>query len=90
MITEEEKSEMMSTYHQKGDPRACGVYSGINSLEHLIKILERVLEQQLRDITEVDSMHFAFSKGKGTTDTVFFGEAAASETSPREVCSSLL
>lgn len=52
---------------------ACGVYRGINSLEHLIKILERVLEQQLRDITEVDSMHFctAFSKGKGTTGAVF-------------------
>lgn len=60
----------MSIYHQKGDI-ACGVYRGVNSLEHLIKILERVLEQQLRDITEVGSMHFSLSKGKGTTDAVF-------------------
>ena len=43
---------------------------GIKLLEHVFKIMERILDQRLRDIIPIDEMQFGFSPGKGTTDAV--------------------
>ena len=71
MPEEWERSEIVPIYKQKGDPLECGNYRGIKLLEHLLKILERVLDQRLRTLVEVDEMQYGFRKGRGTTDAIF-------------------
>ena len=71
MPEEWERSEIVPIYKQKGDPLECGNYRGIKLLEHLLKILERVLDQRLRAMVEVDEMQYGFQKGRGTIDAIF-------------------
>ena len=66
-----EKSEIVPIYNQKGDPLDCGNYRGIKLLEHMLKVMERVLDQRLRELIEIDNMQFGFRKGRGTTDAIF-------------------
>ena len=40
-------------------------------LDHVLKVLERVLEARLRKTVKIDDMQFGFSPGKGTTDAIF-------------------
>ena len=42
----------------------CSNYRGI-------KILEKILDKRLRQITTIDRMQFGFSEGKGTTNAIF-------------------
>src|SRR5664279_4610934 len=44
---------------------------GIKLLEHVMKILERVIDCRVRRIVKVDDMQFGFMAGKGTTDAIF-------------------
>ena len=72
MIPEEwGRSEIVPIYKQKGDPLECGKYRGIKLLEHLLKIMERVLDQRLRKLIEIDEMQYGFQRGRGTTDAIF-------------------
>jgi len=66
-----ENSEIVPIYKQKGDPLECGNYRGIKLLEHLLKIMERVLDQRLRAVVDIDEMQYGFRKGRGTTDAIF-------------------
>ena len=66
-----EKSEIVPIYKQKGDPLDCGNYRGIKLLEHMLRVMERVLDQRLRELIEIDNMQFGFRKGRGTTDAIF-------------------
>jgi hypothetical protein len=65
------KSWMVSIYKGKGDALECGSYRGIKLLEHMMKVLERVIEVKVRRKVEIDDMQFGFSPGKGTTDAIF-------------------
>jgi hypothetical protein len=65
------KSWIVSIYKGKGDAMECGSYRGIKLLEHVMKVLERVLESRLRGKVKIDDMQFGFSGGKGTTDAIF-------------------
>lgn len=49
----------------------CGSYRAIKLLEHAMKVVERVLEQRLRDMVNIDEMQCGFTPGKGTTDAIF-------------------
>ena len=40
----------------KGDIRNCSCYRAVKLLEHSMKVVERVLEKQLRRIVSVDEM----------------------------------
>jgi len=51
-------------YKGKGDPMECGSYRVIKLLEHSMKVVENIFQQQ----TEVDHMQFGFMKDKGTSD----------------------
>ena len=46
------------------------VRRGIKLLEHVLKILERVIDTRVRRIVKVDDMQFGFMAGKGTTDAI--------------------
>jgi hypothetical protein len=65
------RSWMMNVYKGKGDALECGSYRGIKLLEHVMKILERVVESRVRKIVKIDDMQFGFMAGKGTTDAIF-------------------
>ena len=65
------KSWMVNVYKGKGDALECGSYRGIKLLEHVMKILERVIEAKVRRVCKIDDMQFGFMTGKGTTDAIF-------------------
>ena len=65
------ESEMIKLYKQKGDVLQCGNYRGIKLLEHVFKILERIVEGRLRALIEIHEQQFGFTKGKSTVDAIF-------------------
>ena len=65
------KSWMVNVYKGKGNALECGSYRGIRLLEHVMKILERVVEARVRKVVKIDDMQFGFMAGKGTTDAIF-------------------
>ena len=65
------KSWMVSVYKGKGDALECGSYRGIKLIDHVMKVLERVIEKRIRSRVEVSDMQFGFMPGKGTTDAIF-------------------
>ena len=65
-----ENSNTVSIYKQKVDPLDCRNYWGIKLLEHLSKVIKRILEQRLKKLINIDEIYFGFSPGKGTTDSL--------------------
>lgn len=65
------KSWMVNVYKGKGDAMECGSYRGIRLLEHVMKVLERIVEARVRKMVKIDSMQFGFMPGRGTTDAIF-------------------
>ena len=62
---------MVNVNRGKGNALECGSYRGIWLLEHVMKILERVVEARVRKVVKIDDMQFGFMAGKGTTDAIF-------------------
>lgn len=65
------KSWMVNVYKGKGDALDCGSYRGIKLLDHVMKILERVIERRIRSKVVINDMQFGFRPGKRTTDAIF-------------------
>src|SRR3989441_1029329 len=65
------RSWMVNVYKGKGNALECSSYRGIKLLEHVLKVLERVIEARLRKTVKLDEMQFGFCPGKGTTDAIF-------------------
>ena len=65
------KSLMVKVYKGKGDALECGSYRGIKLLDHVMKVLERVVEKKVRNKVFINDMQFGFRPGKGTTDAIF-------------------
>ena len=65
------KSTIITLYKGKGDALECGSYRGIKLLEHGLKVFERVWDNRLRMIVEIDRAQFGFMPGRGTTDAIF-------------------
>src|SRR5206468_3381003 len=65
------RSWMVNVYKGKGNALDCSSYRGIKLLDHVLKVLERVIEVGLRKTVKIDDMQFEFSPGKGTTDAIF-------------------
>ena len=64
-------SHIINCYKGKGDALERGNYRGLKMLDQVLKIVERVLEQIIREQVSIDSMQFGFMPGKGTTDAIF-------------------
>ena len=62
MKTEWEKNVIVPMYKHKS-----GTYRGTKLLEQLMKRLERILEQRLRELIEIDETQLGFIKEKRTT-----------------------
>ena len=66
------RSWMANVYKGKGDALTCGSYRGIKLLEHVMKVLERVIEGRVRKIVKIDmNMQFGFMAERSMTDAIF-------------------
>ena len=48
----------MPVFKGKGDAMNCGAYRGVKLLEHVMKIVEKVLEKRTRRMVKVDAVWF--------------------------------
>lgn len=58
-------------YKQKGDPLVCRNYRGIRLLSHCLKLLERIIEQRIRNLVTIKQNQNWFHNGKSTTQPMF-------------------
>ena len=65
------KSWMLSISKGKGDVLDCGSHRGIKLIDHVMKVLERLVEKKVKSKGTLDDMQFGFTSGKGTTDAIF-------------------
>ena len=55
----------------KGDALDLNNYRGLKLTDHVLKVIERVVENIIREIVNIDEMQFGFCPGRGTTDAIF-------------------
>jgi len=48
-----------------------GSVCGIKLIQHVMNVVQRVLEQKLRDEMNLNEMQFGFTSGRRSTDAVF-------------------
>ena len=65
------ESYIISLYKGKCDALDRGNYRGLKLIEHVLKVLERVVESLIRKRVEINDMQFGFMPGRGTTDAIF-------------------
>ena len=71
MPEEWKTSVVVPIFKGKADVMDCGAYRGVKLLEHAMKIVERVLENRIRELVMIDEIQFGFMPGKGTTHALF-------------------
>ena len=64
-------SFIINCYKGKGDATARGNYRGLKLLDHVMKVLERVLESLIHSQVDIDNMQFGFMLGRSTTDAIY-------------------
>ena len=66
------KSWIVKVYKGKGDALECGSYQGIKLLDHVMKVLERVIEKRVRSKVSIYDVQFGFRPQRhGNTDAMF-------------------
>ena len=70
MHDEWKTSVIVLIFKGKGDVISCGSYR-MKLLERAMKMVERVLERQIRTLVNLNEMQFGFMPGKGTVDAIF-------------------
>ena len=66
-----EMSFILNLYKGKGDALERGSYRGLKLTEHVMKVMEKILDEMIRAMIDIDEMQFAFVPGRGTTDAIF-------------------
>ena len=66
-----EESFIINLYKGKGGALLRKNYRGLKLLEQVMKVIERVVENLIRDTVSIDDMQFGFMPGRGTTDAIF-------------------
>ena len=66
-----EMSFILNLYKGKGDALTRGNYRGLKLTEQVMKVMERIVDELIREIIKIDEMQFAFVPGRGTTDAIF-------------------
>ena len=64
-------SVIVNCFKNKGEATERGNYRGLKLLEHMMKVFERVIEQEIRRVVDIDAMQFGFMPGRGTIDAIF-------------------
>ena len=55
----------------KGDALERGNYSGLKLTEQVTKVLERIVDDLIRQVVSIDNSQFGFIPGRGITDAIF-------------------
>ena len=66
-----EMSFILNLYKGKGDALNKRNYRGLKLTEHVMKVMERIVDGMIREMIAIDEMQFAFVPGRGTTDATF-------------------
>ena len=66
-----EMSFILSLYKGKGDALDRGSYRGVILTEHVMKDMEKIVDEMIRAMIDIDEMQYAFVSGRGTTDAIF-------------------
>ena len=64
-------SFIFGVFKGKGEAIDRGNHRGLKLTEHVLKVVERIIEVTIRDVVNVDDMPFGFMLGPGTTDAIF-------------------
>ena len=66
-----EMSYILNLFKGKGDALDRSNYRGLKLTEHVMKVMERIVDGLIREMIVIDEMQFAFVPGRGTTDAIF-------------------
>ena len=66
-----EMSFILNLYKGKGDALNRGKYRGLKLTEHVMKVMESIVDGMIGEMIAIDEMQFAFVPGRGTTDAIF-------------------
>ena len=66
-----QQSFIINLFKRKGDALARGNYRGLKLTDQAMKVLEHVVERQIRQMVNIDEMQYGFVPGRGTTDAIF-------------------
>ena len=69
--TDWEQSFIVCLYKGKGDALDRWNYRGLKITEHVMKIIERIVDSLIRQLVSIDDSQFGFVPGSGTTDAIF-------------------
>ena len=64
-------SELTPLFKGKGSILECSNFRGIKLISHTLKLLERIIDQRLRNIVDLGNIQFGFRRGRSTMDPVF-------------------
>ena len=67
-----ESNYIINLYKRKGDALEEGNYHELKLLNHVMKVIERIIEKIIWDKIAIDEMQFGLMPGKGTTDRRYF------------------
>ena len=71
MPSEWNDSIIISLYKGKGEALDRGNYRGLKLIQHILDVMERIFEDFIRNIVNIDDMQFGFMHGRGTKDAIF-------------------
>ena len=57
-------------YKGKGDVKLCGNYKSVKLLEHGMKVVEKMLEERLGKVVDIEEMQIGFMPGKSIIDVI--------------------
>ena len=66
-----EQSFIVFLYKGKGDALERGNYRGLQLIEQVMKVLERIVDCLIRQLVSINDSQFGFVPGRGTTDAIF-------------------
>ena len=64
-------SIIVNLYKGKGDALDRGNYRSLKLTDHVMKLVEHVLERRIRKMVDIDEMQLGFVSGRSATDVVF-------------------
>ena len=71
MPCEWDDSFILSVFKGKGEAIDRGNYGSLKLTEHVLNVVERIIEVITRDVVNADGMQFGFTPGRGTIDAIF-------------------
>ena len=77
MPTDWGENQMVYLFKQKGDIMECGNYMGIKLTERGLKVLERMLDERLREIIRIGKQQYELMRGRGDDRCHFYSEVTS-------------